>query len=48
MAVKTEIREGMRVMWDVPIEMDDGLILMSDVFLPLDDGNYPVLLSYGP
>lgn len=48
MTATTEIREGMRVMWDVPIEMDDGLIVMSDVFLPLDEGNYPVLLSYGP
>ncbi len=48
MTVTTEVREGMRVMWDVPIEMDDGLILMSDVFLPLENGNYPVLLSYGP
>lgn len=48
MTMNIEIREGMRVLWDVPIEMDDGLTLMSDVFLPLEEGNYPVLLSYGP
>lgn len=48
MTMNIEIREGMRVLWDVPIGMDDGLILRSDVFLPLEEGNYPVLLSYGP
>jgi uncharacterized protein len=44
----TEIREGLRVDWDVPIEMDDGLVLRADLFRPLEDGRYPVILSYGP
>jgi predicted acyl esterase len=44
----TEAREGMRVDWDLPIEMDDGLVLRADVFRPVDDGAYPVILSYGP
>lgn len=48
MAAAFETREGMRVYWDMPVEMDDGLVLMADVFLPLEEGAYPVILSYGP
>jgi predicted acyl esterase len=46
--MKTEIRDGMRIDWDAPIEMDDGLLLRADVFRPIADGQYPVILSYGP
>jgi len=46
--VKTEIRDGMRIAFDVPIEMDDGLVLRADVFLPLAESRYPALLTYGP
>ena len=28
----SEIRDGMRIDWDMPIEMDDGLVLRCDVF----------------
>ena len=45
---KSEIRDGMRIDWDVPIPMDDGLVLRADVFRPPDGGRVPVLLSYGP
>ncbi|HSG64222.1 MAG TPA: CocE/NonD family hydrolase [Gammaproteobacteria bacterium] len=45
---RSERRDGMRIDWDVPIEMDDGIMLRADVFRPLADGNYPVILSYGP
>src|SRR5579875_1029480 len=45
---RTEIRDGMRIDWNVPIEMDDGLVLRADVFRPLKEGRYPVILSYGP
>ncbi len=45
---KSEIRDGMRIDWDVPITMDDGLVLRADVFRPIADGRYPALLSYGP
>jgi predicted acyl esterase len=45
---RTEIRDGMRVEWDVPIPMDDGLVLRADIFRPIADGRYPVLLTYGP
>jgi hypothetical protein len=45
---RSEVRDGMRVDWDVPIAMDDGLVLRADVFRPVADGRYPVILSYGP
>ena len=44
----SEVRDGMRIDWNVPITMDDGLVLRADVFRPLTDGKYPVLLTYGP
>jgi predicted acyl esterase len=46
--MKSEIRDGMKIDWDAPIEMDDGVILRADVFRPVADGQYPVILSYGP
>jgi len=45
---KSEIRDGMRIEWDVPIGMDDGLVLRCDVFSPEKAGRHPVILSYGP
>ena len=45
---KSQIRDGMRIDFDVPITMDDGLVLRADVFRPLGDGRYPVILTYGP
>lgn len=45
---RTEIRDGMRIDWDVPITMDDSLVLRADVFRPVKDGKFPVILSYGP
>jgi len=45
---KSESRDGMRIDWDAPIEMDDGIVLRADVFRPLGDGRHPVILSYGP
>ena len=44
----SEIRDGMRIEWDMPIEMDDGLVLRCDIFRPVKKGRYPVLLSHGP
>ncbi len=32
---KSEIRDGMRIDWDVPVEMDDGVVLRADVFRPV-------------
>jgi uncharacterized protein len=45
---KTELRDGMKIEWDVPIVMDDGIVLRADVFRPVSEGRYPVLLTYGP
>ena len=45
---KSEIRDGMRIDWDVPIKMDDGIVLRADVFRPIAPGRYPALVSYGP
>jgi uncharacterized protein len=47
-AYKTQISEGMRIEWDVPIPVDDGIVLRCDVFRPLDDKPHPVIMSYGP
>src|SRR5215210_7584325 len=47
-ASRTEVRDGMRIEFDVPIPMDDGIVLRADVFRPVDDAPVPVILSYGP
>ena len=46
--LKSEIRDGMQIDWDVPIKMDDGIVLRADVFRPIGDGKYPAIMSYGP
>ena len=45
---RSEVRDGMRIDWDVPIEMNDGLVLRADVYRPIAEGKYPVILTYGP
>src|SRR3989337_2365729 len=45
---KSEVRDGMKIDWDVPIAMDDGLVLRADVYRPVAEGKYPALVSYGP
>ena len=45
--MRSEVRDGMRILWQVPIKMDDGLVLRADVYRPVEDGRYPVILSYG-
>jgi predicted acyl esterase len=45
---RSEVRDGMRVDWDVPVAMDDGIVLRCDVFRPVKNGRYPIILSYGP
>jgi predicted acyl esterase len=46
--MKSDIRDGMRIDWDVPVKMEDGLVLRADVYRPIDDGKYPVIMTYGP
>ncbi|MFC1983575.1 CocE/NonD family hydrolase [Chloroflexota bacterium] len=48
MSEQSELRDGMRIDWDVPITMDDGIVLRADVYRPPVDGKYPVILTYGP
>ena len=46
---RSEVRDGMRIDWDVPVEMDDGLVLRADVYRPdVVDGRFPAIVSYGP
>ena len=45
---QSEVRDGMRIDWDVPVPMDDGIVLRADVYRPIADGKYPALVSYGP
>ncbi len=47
-ARRSDIRDGMQIDWDVPIEMDDGLVLRADIFRPPDGAKHPALLTYGP
>lgn len=46
--MKSEVRDGMKIDWNMPITMDDGLVLRADVFRPVAEGRYPVIFSYGP
>ena len=43
-----DYKDGMKIFWDVAIEMDDGLNLRADIFCPIEDGKYPVLMTHGP
>jgi predicted acyl esterase len=45
---RSDVRDGMRIDWDVPIPMDDGVVLRADVYRPVGDGRHPVILTYGP
>ena len=47
MTLKSEIKDGMRIEWNVSIPMDDGLVLRADIFRPPQAGQYPVILTYG-
>jgi predicted acyl esterase len=45
---KSELRDGVRIDWDVRITMSDGVSLAADVFRPDDDEPHPVLLAASP
>ncbi len=45
---RSELRDGMRIDWNVPIEMDDGVVLRGDVYRPVEDGHYPAIMNHGP
>lgn len=44
----SDVRDGMRVDWDVRITMSDGITLATDVFRPDDHQPHPVLLAASP
>ncbi len=44
---RSEVRDGMRIDWHVPIAMEDGIVLRADVYRPIEDGRHPVILSHG-
>jgi uncharacterized protein len=44
----SEIRDGMRIDWDMPIKMEDGVVLRCDIYRPIKQGRYPVIMTYGP
>jgi predicted acyl esterase len=47
MSQQSEIRDGMKIEWNVPITTDDGILLRADVYRPVEEGRYPVILTYG-
>lgn len=48
MSNRSEVRDGMRIDWDVAIPMRDGVILRADIFRPLGQAQVPALMTYGP
>jgi uncharacterized protein len=46
--LRSEIRDGMRVDWDVAIPMDDGVEMRADIYRPIEEGRYPAIITYGP
>ena len=42
---RSEVRDGMRIDWDVPITMDDGVVLRANVYRPDDDLNYATIMT---
>ena len=45
---RSEVRDGMRIDWDVPVPMPDGTVLRADVYRPAAEGRYPVIMTHGP
>jgi len=48
MTTSSELKDGMRIDWDMPVQMDDGVVLRADVFRPPGGGRYPVILGATP
>ena len=45
---RSEVRDGMRIDWQVPIPADDGVVLRADVYRPDSAEAVPAIVSYGP
>ncbi len=46
--MRSEVRDGMQIDWDVPITMEDGVVLRADIYRPIGGAPVPVIISYGP
>lgn len=44
----TQVREGLHIDFNVPIEVSDGHTLSANVYRPVGEGRYPAILTYGP
>ncbi len=45
---RTEVRDGMRIVWNAPVRMRDGVTLRADVYLPTGEaGRFPAIISHG-
>lgn len=44
----SELHEGMRIDWDIPIRMRDGAALRADIFRPPGSARVPALVTCGP
>ncbi len=44
----TEVRDGMRIDWELPIQLQDGTVLRADVYRPNKKGRFPVIMTMGP
>ena len=42
-----QVRDGIRIEFNVPIPARDGTKLMSNIYYPMKEGVYPVIFSYG-
>lgn len=45
---RTDTANGLRVEYDVPVELRDGTTIYIDLLRPDTDGEYPVLVSWAP
>jgi predicted acyl esterase len=45
---RQEIRDGMRIDWDVPVPMEDGVVLRCDIYRPIKAGKFPAIMTHGP
>jgi len=45
--MREEVRDGMRILWHVPIPLSDGTVLRADVYMPAEKGAYPTIMSHG-
>lgn len=42
-----QVKGGMKISWNVPIQISDGIVIRADIFQPLEEGKYPAIMSYG-